>query len=125
MHALHESMYILHYLTVLTAPLPEFNRQRLPVQGEGPSRSGICACTRLHARQGLTLPLIASQLLLIGDSGVGKSCLLLRFAVRPPRAQTRLAHAERPHPVADRCAPAAYRMTPIQRATSAQSAWTL
>lgn len=33
-------------------------------------------------------PLPASvQLLLIGDSGVGKSCLLLRFAVRPrPRA---------------------------------------
>lgn len=27
------------------------------------------------------------QLLLIGDSGVGKSCLLLRFAVRPPASR--------------------------------------
>lgn len=33
------------------------------------------------------------KLLLIGDSGVGKSCLLLRFSVRPPPSPFRFVFA--------------------------------
>lgn len=40
----------------------------------------------------LSIPVLSDylfKLLLIGDSGVGKSCLLLRFAVSPPEAGSR------------------------------------
>ena len=64
------------------------------------------------------------KMLLIGDSGVGKSCLLLRFAVRclpPPCAPGALpAVAAAPTP------PACDRRMPSTRRTSSRpSAWTL
>ncbi len=67
-------------------------------------------------------------MLLIGDSGVGKSCLLLRFAVRclpPPGALWRSACVTPPrHPPAD--PPACDRRSPsTRRTTSRPSAWTL
>ncbi len=53
--------------------------QRLPVQGEQAlawyTAQRVCLVRNLGDLCG------AAQLLLIGDSGVGKSCLLLRFAV--------------------------------------------
>ena len=60
--------------------------QRLPVQGAA-AGSARCPCA-VHVKVGPSLtgflaaaPACVAQLLLIGDSGVGKSCLLLRFAV--------------------------------------------
>ena len=39
-------------------------------------------CVSLQPFQAAPTDVFVPQLLLIGDSGVGKSCLLLRFAVR-------------------------------------------
>jgi len=74
------------------------------------------------------------QLLLIGDSGVGKSCLLLRFAV----SDNRLGTLRSPLPCCDfmllQCSPHATsdllsflfrRTTHTQRVTSVPLEWTL
>ena len=85
-----------------------------------PPRSGRrCALTEALARSDFLF-----KMLLIGDSGVGKSCLLLRFAVRclpPPCAPGALpAAAAAPTP------PACDRRMPSTRRTSSRpSAWTL
>lgn len=69
------------------------------------------------------------QLLLIGDSGVGKSCLLLRFAVSgsPPfsgrNRRTRLQPGR--ILVVSACDGLPCRTTRTQRATFPPSAWTL
>ena len=41
------------------------------------------------------------KLVLIGDSGVGKSCLLLRFAVRSPPADVPVAQRQSRHALQD------------------------
>ncbi len=67
----------------MTIPLPS-PRQRLPVQGEPPAIHHGAFAASLGPGLTMRWPVWCPQLLLIGDSGVGKSCLLLRFAVRLP-----------------------------------------
>lgn len=75
------------------------------------------------------------KLLLIGDSGVGKSCLLLRFAVSSSVSPSKTCcsitvSSKSAAGLTLSCSPhficfLLCRMTPTQRATSAPSEWTL
>ena len=82
------------FTRVLTSCCVVLLLQRLLVQGKVATMVGhshLYASVLAH----VALKPLCLQLLLIGDSGVGKSCLLLRFAVR--------LHSTAPHAVGVIC----------------------
>jgi len=106
------------------APLDQLVQEdRGPSGPAGPGGPGpLCSCANLAS----SLSDYLFKLLLIGDSGVGKSCLLLRFAVSSSASRSSASQrvCVRPLSVPHLHLCSLCRTTPTQRATSAPSEWT-